>query len=64
MTNRGSATLGVEKEFLLPRAWVIPRLQGRAKAALVAVEFDEFGGGRGEDMHSRLSADLLDAAER
>jgi hypothetical protein len=46
-----------------PHAWVIPRLQGRAKAALVAVEFDEFGGGRGEDMHSRLYADLLDAAD-
>jgi len=46
-----------------PQAWVIPRLQGRAKAALVAVEFDEFGGGRGEDMHSRLFADLLEAAD-
>ncbi|MCA1192154.1 iron-containing redox enzyme family protein [Saccharopolyspora sp. 6V] len=46
-----------------PHAWVIPRLQGRAKAALVAVEFDEFGGGRGEDVHAQLFADLLDAAE-
>ena len=26
-----------------PHAWVIPRLRGGAKAALVAVEFDEFG---------------------
>ncbi|GGS36455.1 MULTISPECIES: iron-containing redox enzyme family protein [Actinokineospora] len=43
-----------------PHAWVIPRLRGRAKAALVAVEFDEYGGGRAEDMHSRLYADLLD----
>jgi hypothetical protein len=42
-----------------PHAWVIPRLRGRAKAALVAVEFDEFGGGRGDRMHSRLFADLL-----
>ena len=42
-----------------PHAWVIPRLRGRAKAALVAVEFDEYGGGRAEDMHSRLYADLL-----
>ncbi len=42
-----------------PHAWVIPRLRGRAKAALVAVEFDEFGGGRAERMHSRLYADLL-----
>ncbi|GAA4612242.1 iron-containing redox enzyme family protein [Actinoallomurus liliacearum] len=45
-----------------PHAWVIPRLRGESKAALVAVEFDEFGGGRGERMHAKLFADLLDAA--
>jgi hypothetical protein len=45
-----------------PHAWVIPRLEGRAKAALVAVEFDEFGGGRAERVHARLYADLLTAA--
>lgn len=45
-----------------PHAWVIPRLHGRAKAALVAVEFDEFGGGKADRMHSRLYADLLDGA--
>ncbi|GLI00556.1 iron-containing redox enzyme family protein [Phytohabitans aurantiacus] len=45
-----------------PHAWVIPRLEGRAKAALVAVEYDEFGAGRAERMHSRLFADLLAAA--
>jgi heme oxygenase-like protein len=43
-----------------PHAWVIPRLEGTAKAALVAVEFDEFGGGRGDRMHSQLFADLLE----
>jgi hypothetical protein len=43
-----------------PHAWVIPRLRGRAKAALVAVEFDEFGGGRAERMHARLFADLME----
>ncbi|MFD3918978.1 iron-containing redox enzyme family protein [Streptomyces sp. NPDC058595] len=42
-----------------PHAWVIPRLRGRAKAAMVAVEFDEFGGGRVDRMHSRLFADLM-----
>ncbi len=42
-----------------PHAWVIPRLRGRAKAALVAVEYDEFGGGRAEMMHSRLYAGLM-----
>jgi hypothetical protein len=45
-----------------PHAWAIPRLRGQAKAALVAVEFDEYGGGRHDRMHSRLYADLLDAA--
>jgi len=45
-----------------PHAWVIPRLRGQAKAALVAVEFDEFGGGHAERMHSRLYADLLAGA--
>jgi hypothetical protein len=43
-----------------PHAWVIPRLRGRAKAAFVAVEFDEFGGGRAERVHARLFADLME----
>ncbi|MEV4017325.1 iron-containing redox enzyme family protein [Nonomuraea angiospora] len=43
-----------------PHAWAIPRLQGKAKASLVAVEFDEFGGGRAERMHAQLFADLMD----
>lgn len=42
-----------------PHAWVIPRLRGKAKAALVAVEFDEFGGGYAERMHSQLFADMM-----
>ncbi|MFJ9916287.1 iron-containing redox enzyme family protein [Actinacidiphila glaucinigra] len=42
-----------------PQAWVIPRLSGRAKAALVAVEYDEFGAGRGERVHAQLFADLM-----
>lgn len=45
-----------------PHAWVIPRLEGRPKAALVAVEFDEFGGGSGPRMHAQLYADLLAGA--
>ncbi|RKN43985.1 iron-containing redox enzyme family protein [Streptomyces hoynatensis] len=45
-----------------PHAWAIPRLEGRAKAALVAVEYDEFGGGREDRMHARLYAELLAAA--
>ncbi|MFD6224233.1 iron-containing redox enzyme family protein [Nocardia asteroides] len=45
-----------------PYAWVIPRLRGTAKAALVAVEFDEFGGGRSDRVHAQLYADLLAGA--
>lgn len=45
-----------------PHAWVIPRLVGQAKASFVAVEFDEFGGGRGAQVHQRLFADLMAAA--
>lgn len=45
-----------------PYAWLIPRLRGQAKAALVAVEFDEFGGGHGDRIHQRLYADLLAGA--
>ncbi|MGW0706345.1 iron-containing redox enzyme family protein [Streptomyces sp. NPDC002643] len=42
-----------------PHAWVIPRLRGRAKAAMVAVEFDEFGGGRADEIHAELFAGLM-----
>ncbi|RPK54176.1 hypothetical protein EES43_29275 [Streptomyces sp. ADI96-02] len=42
-----------------PHAWVLPRLYGRAKAAMAAVEFDEFGAGREADVHARLFADLM-----
>jgi hypothetical protein len=42
-----------------PQCWVLPRLRGQAKAAMVAVEFDEYGAGHGDHMHSQLYADLL-----
>ncbi|MGW6738093.1 iron-containing redox enzyme family protein [Streptomyces sp. NPDC055013] len=42
-----------------PHAWVVPRLHGRAKAAMVAIEYDEFGAGRAEDIHADLFADLM-----
>ncbi|WP_327596141.1 iron-containing redox enzyme family protein [Streptomyces chartreusis] len=42
-----------------PHAWVIPRLRGRAKAGMVAIEYDEFGAGRAEEIHSRLFSDLM-----
>lgn len=42
-----------------PHAWVLPRLWGRAKAGMAAVEFDEYGGGRSDRVHARLFADLM-----
>jgi hypothetical protein len=42
-----------------PHAWVLPRLWGRAKAGMAAVEFDEFGGGRADRVHAQLFADLM-----
>ncbi|MDF2822728.1 MAG: hypothetical protein K0R68_136 [Mycobacterium sp.] len=46
-----------------PHAFAIPRLRGQAKASFVAVEFDEYGGGRGENLHQQLFADLMAAAD-
>ena len=40
--------------------WAIPRLTGRAKAAFVAIEFDEYGAGQGPRLHQQLFADLHD----
>ncbi|MGH3554725.1 MAG: iron-containing redox enzyme family protein [Mycobacterium sp.] len=45
-----------------PHAWAIPRLTGQAKASFVAVEFDEYGAGRGPQLHQQLFGDLLTAA--
>ncbi|MGW5353184.1 iron-containing redox enzyme family protein [Streptomyces sp. NPDC004031] len=42
-----------------PHAWVLPRLHGEAKAAMAAIEYDEFGAGRADQVHARLFADLM-----
>ncbi|MFF1834461.1 iron-containing redox enzyme family protein [Streptomyces sp. NPDC058231] len=42
-----------------PHVWVIPRLRDRAKAGMAAVEYDEFGAGRAENVHARLFAELM-----
>jgi Iron-containing redox enzyme len=39
-----------------PHSWAIPRLGRAAKAALLEVQSDEYGGGRAERMHSLLFA--------
>lgn len=46
-----------------PHAWVIPRLTGQAKASMVAVEYDEYGGGRADHMHSTLFRGLMRALD-
>ncbi|AWS47020.1 iron-containing redox enzyme family protein [Streptosporangium sp. 'caverna'] len=59
------ADLGQFREFVMhrsiyhlkeadPHTWAIPRLRGSAKAALVEIQADEYGGGRVERMHSEL----------
>ena len=45
-----------------PHSWVIPRLAGPAKAALVEIQSDEYGGGRPERMHSTLFAKAMHGA--
>jgi hypothetical protein len=44
-----------------PQAWVIPRLAGPAKAALVSVEHDEYGAGDPDRMHAHLFAAMMAA---
>lgn len=44
-----------------PHTWAIPRIAGPAKAAMVEVQADEYGGGDPERMHSRLFAKTMDA---
>ena len=39
-----------------PHSWAIPRLSGRAKAALVEIQSDEYGGGRPDRVHSAIFA--------
>src|SRR5919109_2010581 len=44
-----------------PHSWAIPRLSGGAKAALVEIQADEYGGGRADRIHARLFADAMEA---
>ena len=61
------ATLGQLRELLVhrtiytlreadPHSWAIPRLTGRAKAALVEIQSDEYGGGDPERVHATIFA--------
>jgi hypothetical protein len=67
------ATLEQLHEFLMqrsiytlkeadPHSWAIPRLTGRAKAALVEIQNDEYGEGRPGRMHSAIFTRTMRAA--
>nr|WP_296069158.1 iron-containing redox enzyme family protein [uncultured Actinoplanes sp.] len=62
---RGRATHEEFREFVIhrsvyhlreadPHSWAIPRLGGRAKAALIEIQMDEYGGGAVDRMHQEL----------
>jgi hypothetical protein len=68
------ASLERFREFLLHRStyhlkeadpftWLIPRLRGKPKAALVQIQADEYGGGDAEWMHSALFARMMTALD-
>ena len=44
-----------------PHAFVVPRIDGRAKVALAELQYDEYGAGRPERLHAQLFADALEA---
>lgn len=44
-----------------PHAFVVPRLDGRAKVALAELQYDEFGAGRPAGLHSLLFARAMQA---
>ena len=43
-----------------PHSWAIPRLPAAPKSALLEVQFDEYGGGKAERMHSVLFARTME----
>lgn len=45
-----------------PHSWAIPRLTGRAKAALVEIQSDEYGGGRPQRVHAAIFAGAMRGA--
>ncbi|MEJ6488128.1 iron-containing redox enzyme family protein [Leucobacter sp. USCH14] len=45
-----------------PHSWAIPRLRGGAKAALVEIQADEYGGGRPDRVHATIYAKTMRGA--
>jgi hypothetical protein len=44
-----------------PQTFAIPRISGRAKVAMVEIQFDEYGSGKPDRQHARLFAKTMDA---
>jgi hypothetical protein len=44
-----------------PSSWVIPRITGKPKTALVELQYDEYGAGRPERLHATMFGDALEA---
>src|SRR4051812_16879146 len=44
-----------------PHSFAIPRVSGRAKAAMIEIQFDEYGSGKPERQHARLFANTMEA---
>ncbi|MCW2667461.1 MAG: hypothetical protein JWN57_2423, partial [Frankiales bacterium] len=42
-----------------PQSWVVPRLEGQAKASMAAVQHDEYGAGSAGRMHAVMFAALM-----
>jgi len=71
---RDKASLAEFKDYIIhrsayqlkeadPHSWMIPRLEGKAKAALVEIGFDEYGCGRAERIHAVLFRITMDAMD-
>ena len=69
---RSEATVDHVREFMVhrsayqlkeadPHSWAIPRLFGRPKAAMLEIQFDEYGRGRTEWIHAELFARAMRA---
>jgi hypothetical protein len=43
-----------------PHSWVVPRIDGGPKTALVELQYDEYGGGRPERLHATMFGDSLE----
>ena len=53
------AAVGLPPQGGRPHTFAIPRLGGRAKAAMVEIQADEYGGGTAARMHSELFGGLM-----